>query len=448
MTRDGLFQGTWAARRIARIFDDARFKHMISTAGVILFGNTCASLLNFVSLSIIATCLGASVFALVVLTETYVLVVNAIFNVQTWEAALKFGHSGRDADSVSGVMRSNLALDIAGALTALVFSVALAGTVVALFGWEPGITTMIMIYSLTIPVNLNTFKIAIPRLFDKFTFIARINIITALLKLSLVVLAAWSEKLDAVHTMGIYTVSEVFLGLALLFYSLYLMRSHGHGGWLRGKIGFDSDQLRFIWWTNLRSIVRIPVQYSDTLIISLIMPLQTIGIYKVYKEIAAITNRLGDPVNQALYPEYSRLIGKNKDGTAVNLAKKTIFLLTGLSVAATGALIIASGYLVEIVYGTEYMSQIGALYLMVILSGLGFATLPVNALFVASGFAKIGFYIVVFTNITYLATSFYIGKMLNIYGIITANALQMVFNTGLKVFFLKRYRNGWADTIR
>lgn len=447
MTGNGPLQGTWALRKINRLFDDERLKHTLATAGVILFGNTFASLLNFVSLSIIATYLGPKEFALVVLTETYVLMVNAIFNVQTWEAALKFGHA-KNADSVEGVMRSNLALDLVGSITALVFSMALAGTAVALFGWESQVTAMIMIYSLTLPLNLNTFRVAIPRLFDKFTFLARINIAAALLKLSLVVLAAWKGVLAAIYVMGIYTVSELFMGVALVVYSIHLMKSNGHGGWLRGAVKFDRAQLRFVWWTNLRSIVRIPVQYSDALIISLIMPLETLGIYKVYKEIAAITSRLGDPVNQALYPEYSKLIGDNKDGSAVSLAKKTILLLAVSSVLATGALLIGCGYLVEYVYGTEYMSQINALYIMLILSGISFAALPIHSLFTASGFAKLGFYIVVFTNTAYLATAFFFGRLLDIYGIIAANATQLVFNSGLKVFFMKRYRSGWAEVIR
>lgn len=432
----------------ARIFNDERLKHTIATAGVILFGNTCASLLNFISLSIIANQLGAKALAMVVLAETYVHILNALFSVQTWEAALKFGHSSDSNESVSKVFRSNFALDLGGALAAFVFSVALAGTAVALLGWKSEITTLILIYSLTLPLNLNTFRVAIPRLFDKFTFLARINIITALLKLSMVVLVAWAGRLDAVHVVGIYAATEAFFSVTLIIYSFFLMNSYGHGGWLRGGISFGANQLRFIWWTNLRSIVRIPVQYSDSLIISLIMPLETIGIYKIYKEIAAITQRLGDPVNQALYPEYSLLIGKNNSDTALSLAKKTILLMTGLSVLATVGLIVVSGYLVEAVYGVEYTSQINALYLMVALSGLSFATLPVHALFVASGFAKLGFYIVVFTNATYLATSFYLGRLLNIYGIISANAIQMVFNVGLKAFFLKKHRTGWADTIR
>jgi O-antigen/teichoic acid export membrane protein len=231
-------------------------------------------------------------------------------------------------------------------------------------------------------------------------------------------------------------------------YSLYLLKEKGYGAWYKEKIKYYPQQMRFIWWTNLRSIMRIPVQLSDMVIISMVMPLEVIGIYKVYKEIASFIGRFGDPVNQAIYPEYAKLIGKGDSGAAINLAKKTILILFGLSSVLTVGLILFSNFIVGRLYGAEFLLLINALYILLGLFGVSLFTLPVNSLFIAAGFAKLGFYLVVFTNIIYLFTAFYFGKYFGIFGIITAFGIQMFLNQGLKIYILKKYRTGWGSTIR
>ena len=92
----------------------------------------------------------------------------------------------------------------------------------------------------------------------------------------------------------------------------------------------NKEQIRFIWWTNLRTIVRIPVRQLDVLIINLVMTLEMVGIYKVYKEIVYIISKLGEPLNQAIYPEYAKLIGKDKSSEAISVTKKVMMILLAL----------------------------------------------------------------------------------------------------------------------
>jgi len=433
--------------RVRVFMEDNSLKKLVRTTGIVLMGNTGASLLNFVSFTVMANQLGPKVLALFVLTQSYTAIVNAIFNVQTWESMVKFGHSEKSKSAFTNVVKVNFLLDFFSALIAFSVALFMAKPSVAFFKWDPAITNLIYLYSLTIPFTLTSFIIGVPRLFDKFSVIAKIQVCTATLKLSLVLAAAFLDY-PITYYITIYVIAESLNSILLVFYSLRLLKAKGYSGWLKGKMTYHSQQMKFVWWTNLRSIMRIPVQLSDMVIISMVMPLETVGMYKVYKEIASFIGRVGDPVNQAIFPEYAKLIATNDDKAAISLARKTFLILLALSAVITLTLILCANFIIGRLYGTDFLPLINALYILLGLHGIGLFTLPVNSLFIAAGFVKMGFYIVVFTNILYLFTAFFFGKLFGIYGIVAAFGLQMFLNQGLKFILLKRYRTGWSDIMR
>lgn len=429
------------------ILEDMLIKKLIKTVSIVLAVNTGASVLNFITFTIVVNKLGAKLLGILVLTQTYTGIINSIFNIQTWESVIKFGHSDQSERKLEYVVKVNFLMDLISALIAFAISIILAKPLISFFKWDPVITDLILLYSLTIPFDLVTFRVGIPRLFDKLVFTAKIQAYMSILKMIFVLLAAFKDQTITTYVV-IFLIVDILNSVIHILYSLHLLNSNGYSGWLKAKINFDPHQMRFIWWTNLRSIMRIPVQYFDMIIISMVMPLETVGVYKVYKETAGFLNKISDPVNQAIYPEYAKLIGGNNDRGAVSLAKKTILVLFIVSMGLTAFLIFSSQFFIGRFYGQEFLPLINGLYLLIGLYGVSFFIMPVNALFIAAGFAKLGFYIVVFTNLLYLLVAFLFGKLFGIYGIITAYGVQMLFNQGLKVFFLKKYRMGWSNTIR
>jgi hypothetical protein len=51
-------------------------------------------------------------------------------------------------------------------------------------------------------------------------------------------------------------------------------------------------------------------------------------------------------------------------------------------------------------------------------------------------------------NFLYLAVALVGSAYLGIYGLVLAFALQMIFNQGLKIYFLKKHSTGWSTVIR
>lgn len=386
-----------------------------------------------------ANAIGPELLAHFALAQIYVGIINSIFNVQTWESMIKFGAQDSNTENfLASTIKTNFIIDLVSALIALAFAIMLLPVTASLLKWPPELIELAYLYSLTIPFTLTTLTIGIPRLFNKFFDIAKIQFSIAALRLLAVFYISQIDG-NTKQYISIYIAGEILLNLCLIFLSTVLIRKKDDLHFLKAKITINRDQIKFLWWTNLRTIVRIPVRHLDMIIISQVMSMNTVGVYKVYKEIASIIDRLGVPVNQALYPEYAKLLGKEKSDDSINITKKIILLLSLISILTLGFFLVFSELIVGKLFGVEYLTLITALYFLVVLTCINLALTPINSLFIAAGFAKYGFYIVLANNILYLAAALIGGTYLGIYGIILAFAAQMTFNQGAKILMMKKF---------
>ena len=427
--------------------DDAIIQRIARNSSIVFSGNLLASGLNIISFTILANQLGAELLAYIVLAQTYILIANDLINVQTWESMIKFGHHKDNGSKLASIIKTNLTIDIVSAVAAFTLAVSLVGTVVDLLAWDDQLVEIISLYSISILTNITCLTIGIPRLFNKFKHISVFQVVVSLVKLIFVIFAMLSSQ-DLFAYVYIYFISEIFLNGLLIVFSLYLLKKELKTKWWREKIVLDKDQIRFIWWLNLRTIIRIPVRYLDMIIISSVISIQMVGIYKVYKEIAGVILRLGEPVNQTIYPEFTKLLTSRKTKRTADVAKKTMLLLTGVSLVLTTISLLTSAFIVETFFGAEYLIEINALYALIIVYLLSFITVPINSLFIASGFAKSAFYLLVITNFLYLVSAYSFGIEYGIYGIVIAYTVQLVFNKGLKVYLLEKYFHDWGTKIR
>jgi O-antigen/teichoic acid export membrane protein len=180
----------------------------------------------------------------------------------------------------------------------------------------------------------------------------------------------------------------------------------------------------------------------------MILSIKMVGVYKVYKEIAGILGRLSDPINQVIYPEFARLIGSDQINQSKNIAKKTIGLLFFVSLILTTLMLFSAKPVVNYFFGIEYMSHLSALYALIIFHWIIFFTTPINSLFIAGGFARYSFYLVLFSNTLFLLIAYFLGRLIGINGIIAAFIIQGLINQGLKILLMKRHPSGWNHIVR
>jgi len=438
---------TFYFNKFKKILKDNLLKKIIKNSGIILAGNTTASALNLISFAIMAKQLGPESLALLVLAQTYAMIFNDLFNIQTWESMIKFGSAKLKNSSITNIIKTNFLLDLVSAIIAFTFALVLLKLAVNILGWDESYLNIFSLYSFSILFNITTFTIGIPRLFDKFLSVAKISVVMALLKLASV-LYVMNFANSLIVYIYVYLGIDVLTNLSLIIYSMSLLSSKYGSHWWEKGFKIDKDQIRFIWWTNLRTIIRIPVRHFDMVVISSVISIQMVGIYKVYKEIAGILGRLSNPVNQAIFPEFVRLIGDNQIIQSKDVAKKMISLLFLVSLILTILMLLLAKPAVSLFFGVEYMSHMPALYLLIIFYWTVFFTTPINSLFIAAGFARYSFYLVLFSNSLFLLAVYSLGKSIGIYGIISALLIQAFINQGLKIYLMKNHSSGWNIIIR
>lgn len=424
---------------------DKLIKRIIKNSGVVLLGNSTASMLNLISFTIVAKQLGPKYLAILVLAQTYAVIFNDILNIQTWESMIKFGSGSFEYCKTKNVIKTNLFLDIISATAATVVAMLLVRPTVYMLGWDVSNLNIFYFYSVTILCNITTLTIGIPRLFDQYLSVAKIQVSIAFLKLA-AILVAFVFGNSFIVFIYIYLACDIAMSLSLIIFSANLLNAKYGNSWWKVKLELNSDQIRFIWWTNLRTIIRIPVRYFDMIVISSVISLQLVGVYKVYKEIAGFVSRVGEPVNQTIFPEFTKLIGKNDIEKATMVVKKSILLMFAVGSLITIFLILSSNIIVTKFFGEKYLSNIDVLYYMIGLFGVSFVTVPINSLFIAAGFAKYSFLVILFSNIIYLVAVFVLGKYIGIYGIVLAYAIQLILNKGTKIILLRKYHSSWGDS--
>ena len=435
------------ATRALATLDDQHVGKIIRTCGVILTGNVASAALGVVSFAIVARSLGAEMLGYFALAQAYVLVINDLLNVQTWESLIKFGAQKSNGHDLGRIVKTNIVIEICSALLAFTVAFTLIEEIGRMLGWDRTLIDLARLYSFIIPVTLTTLTIGVPRLYDKFAIIAKIQFASAIVKLLLVLVVHYRGG-EVQHFLFAYLAAEVLTAVSLIVYSVALVRHRGAVDWLRTRVRLTGNEIRFLWWTNLRTIVRIPVRQLDLLIMNQFLAMQVVGVYKFYKEIVGIISRLADPLNQALYPEYAKLIGGDQVEDSLTVTRKLNRILLSVSIAVLFGFLVTSHFVISRFFGEEYLVHMPAFYLLVLVNCINLYLTPINSLFIAAGFARYSFFIVLGNNILYLAVSLVGCMYLGIYGLVLAFALQMIFNQGLKIFFLKKHSTGWSTVIR
>lgn len=416
---------------------DSIFEKLVKNAGTIFLGNSAASALNIISFSLMARSVGAEFLAVFALSQTYAALMNDIFYVQTWESLVKFGSTDLDKEKLGSLIKTNVLIDSLSAFTAFVFALLLVLPVSIFTGWDRSHLPMLSMYSISIMFNLTTLTIGIPRLLREFSGIAKIQIGIAVVRLA-AVFACYLLKGGSSYFIGIYLCMDILTNIFLMSFGLHLIKKRLGTKWWSKKLLINREQLNFIWWTNLRSIIRVPVRHFDVIVISSVISMEMLGYYKVYKEITKVVSNVADPVSQAIYPEFTKLVGNDRHAESVALARKSMFLMSMVAVALSAFLCLSAELVVGSFFGQQFLSQIYVLYFMIIVAGFSFSTSPINSLFIAAGFAKASFYIVLFTNSVYLLMAYWCGSLWGLFGVVLANALQFVLNKELKVYVLRR----------
>jgi O-antigen/teichoic acid export membrane protein len=435
---------TAAPRFLGRWFQDGSLARLFRHCLELIVGDVAANALQVVSLAVTTHALGLEAFSLLVLIQTYTAVVDELVTFQSWKAMIRFGaaHTGPEGRArLAGVFKVGFLLDVASALVATVLSVAGAFVLARWKDLDDATTAMLVVNSLGTLTSLAGLPTAALRLFERFRQFSIQKTIAAAIKLVGVTLAS----LGGAGLWGflVATLVATIAGrLLLLAAGWRVLRAQGLGGFLGAPATEARAITRFSIWTNLITTVSLPIKHFDTLLVKELVSLESVGVYKLIKQIALVMTMVSDSVYQVIYPRLAALIAGAEFHGALLQARRTGALLLAFTATAAVAVAFLGPALIPLFFGADFARDFASLNAYMALRSVSCAFVVVHPFFLALGFVQREVVILIAANTLYLAAAWVLGSNYGLFGIVLAYGVQFTAVLLPKMVWIRRELRG------
>ena len=357
-------------------------KKIFSNFLFIFSSNFIAAFFGIFSLYFNTHALGAELYGVFALYIVSIVTFNRLFGFEMWQQMMKFGSRAfiyKDFNS----LRNIFAYCILGEFLFSVLSFFGANLFLYLiyifYNFNYEYLFFGQIVSLGLIFKFSDTAIGMLRLTNRFNILAYSNVFFSALNL-IGSFLFWYNKSDFFNYIILFTVllilQQSFLNLITLYYwKIDKLPSIFKADFSDKKLKDSIKKYSFTgWFTSTRSIV---VNNFPLYIIGIFLDVSASGIYKFATNIASFTLKLSTPLQQAVFPEISKMAAKYQK----NKLKKIILDVMSLS-----------AYFILIV---NILSLCFADFIVNILGGSDFAnsTIPIILLFVAVSIRSSGFFL-------------------------------------------------------
>ena len=152
-------------------FSDGVFRRIFKNAGLMLTGRAANGVMGLITLSIMARGLGAEVFGIVVLVQTYVLVISGLTTFQSWQALIRYGAislKSEDPCEFQNLLKFTMVLDVIGIVIGLAVGYLAAPLIGPFLKWNSDVVVYAQAYSFLTLFTVIATPIGVLRLFDRF----------------------------------------------------------------------------------------------------------------------------------------------------------------------------------------------------------------------------------------------------------------------------------------
>ncbi len=341
----------------------------------LLKGNIAVYFLGFINMFLLIKILGVDGFGIYTVIITVVVLINQIFNLQTWQVLIK---NLNDKVNILSNIKSSMFIDYMTALVGFLFYLFVTPYIYNHF--EISLQeNMIFILAFFILFSSDGFLTGVLRFNNKFNVIVMNDILLTLSK-TIFYISSFYINLTLDDILTFFVISKLFSHLYLWYYfstsikidfSLFLQDL-----FLKGKLGELKSILSFSFFANLSTMTRMLSTHGITLIVGSFLGTTASGYYSFMVNVTKVFTLINNPVFQAIYPEYSKAINKNDINVVQNITKKlnVLFFLVSLGVIVMYLLF---GKLLLQYFFNEFIHLYQVLLYYIIASCVGFYTLTI-----------------------------------------------------------------------
>jgi O-antigen/teichoic acid export membrane protein len=371
-------------------------ERIFKNSAVVLSGNIGANIFGLLAISIFTKSMGVEVFGYYVIFLSFIEIIDKVFNFQTWQGFIKYSidfMSKNDRFGFMMLLKFCFFVDMASLLISIFIAYSLSSLLLSFFNVPNEYLYVLIILISSTFFNIFEISVGIFRAFDEFKIQTKITVVSAFLKMAFFGLVALIDPKFEYFAYAVVLSQSITFFLKLT-QSKKVLERNGYkiNDIINQKIEVqkirDLNILSFIIYNNINIGVRMVSRQLDIVLIGRFFGPDSVGIYRIAKEIGSIAARLSDPIYQTIYPELARLLSLDKHLEAKNVAVKISFY-GGVVALITYVLFIFLGeFAITLVFGDEFLRayEVVLVYYFAIL--ISIIVLPLNPIIFSYGLAK------------------------------------------------------------
>lgn len=423
-----------------------RLRLLFKQAGTLFTGNIFAGVLGLVAFLLTARHLGAENFGALALITTYAVIVDKLINFQSWQTLIKFG-AGMVPETIGSLSLSRLVsfclmADLISAVAAAAMGFFLVQFVGVLLGWSETVLAGARWFCLVVLFNVTGAATGLLRIAGLYRLLAAHLVLANACRL---VGVAVGIALGAGMSwfLWVYGLS-MLLGYAVIMFGGLSIARRWELGLVTSTYSYFKQYLSFLVWTNLSSVLTVPVKHFDVMVVGAVLSEAAAGQFKVIRQVGQLLGQISSPLYQAVYPFLSRDVGEGKAQSGIRLARDSGYLVVVLAVPLGLMVSVPGIWWIPSVLGESYTGLVAPLVVFSVLSALSLGAGVVHPLFLSLGFARETVIILLCTTPVYLWLLWYLTGVMGLMGVVLAFGIEFFSVVAIKLLIIQRWGNRGA----
>lgn len=396
-----------------------------------------SSVLSIVITFLIIFIIGAEQNGMIIIVQSYCMLMNDIFNFQSFTAVIKFlsnNNINKYSNKIKQILKQAYFYDILTAIIATIVGISLLPFVSKFMGWNSSVIILINIYIISILLNINGTAIGILRYYNKFTYVALNNIVYNFIRLFIIIFL--NKELTITILIILETILSIVKNLSLNILAVIILRGNGIKGLYKEKLVFDKEFFKFNIYSNITVTLDLPFQYLAIFFINKYLGFSENTIYKIFQNIGSIMTKISSPITQVIYPEMAKAVSNKNIKLATEYFKKIFKYLSILTIAISTLIYITKGIWFNMLVGTNFYYNKELLsYLVFCIISTSF--MGIHPLFISLGYIKYNIRILILSNGIYCTLLLILGGSNGLEGIIISLLVQCIIVVVLKGYIIK-----------
>lgn len=374
----------------------------------LMTGKAAAGVISLAYLAIAARMLGVGDYGVLNLVHGYATLIGGIVAFSGWHGLVRYGAQALhedDHDRLFGLVRLMAAIEIGGALLAILVAIVLVPFVGPRLGWSPAAIAFAPLYSLAIFATVRATPQGLLQLADRFDLIGAHQVVMPVVRLLGAGIAlAIGGGLRTF--LIVWLVAALAEGLSMWIMAWFATRDMRRAGRLAGPLGgvtrANPGLVRFAVTTNGDITLRELAPRAIPLVIGWVLGPIAAGLFAMAQKAGAILQQPAQMLGQAAYPVIARLASQRSPEL-----ERTVW--RSVSLATLAAIPVAIGVslfgreILTLLGGKGFAAGVSVLILIVVARAIAVGLPTLTAALTALGRPGHSIMVNLATNLIFLA---------------------------------------------